>query len=108
MMIDAPAREPVVTVVADNSEVEEEAARVSAALRAARVMVDNSYKAKPKRQAEIARKNGNSAVLYVRAGSDAVPNAHVTFLTDEEQARDAIFKTISESLPNLRVTRSDQ
>jgi histidyl-tRNA synthetase len=108
MMIDAPEPNLSVTVVADNLEVEEEAARISSTLRANDLVVDNAYKAKPKRQVELARKNGNTAVVFVRASSDAQPNAHVSFLTDDPDDRETVFKYVVDALPWVRVTRSDQ
>jgi len=108
MMIGEVPQDLSVAVVADNSEVEEEAARVSSLLRKNGVAVDNSYKAKPKRQVELARRNGNTAVVFVRASSEPTPNAHVSFLTEGAEEREKIFRYVVESLPAIRVTRSDQ
>ena len=108
MMIDAPRQAVSVAVVADSSEVEEEAARVSATLREQGISVDNSFKSKPKRQVELAKKSGNTAVVFVRASSDATPNVHVSFLTEGVEQRELAYKIVLEALPKLRVTRSDQ
>jgi histidyl-tRNA synthetase len=108
MMIDAPHRELSVTVVADDPKVEEDAVRITSMLRANNLVVDNSYKTKPKRQVELARKNGNTAVVFVRVGSDSTPSAYVSFLTDHASDREVVYKYVVDSLPSLRVTRSDR
>ncbi|MEO6225918.1 MAG: histidine--tRNA ligase [Sphingomicrobium sp.] len=107
MIADPPARASV-AVVADNADLQPEAARVSSALRACGISVDNSYKPKPKRQVELARKNGNSSVVFVRCEAGAAPTAYVSFLTENAAVRDAVFAALVAALPAMSLARSDQ
>ena len=67
MMIDAPAPdEPLIAVVPDRPELGTEATEIAAHLRRNGVAVVQAYRGNAKRQAELARKNGADAVLFVR------------------------------------------
>lgn len=87
MLSEAPLMNPTVAVVADTPEVEEEALRMSAALRAQDIGVDEAYRGNAKRRAEIAKKRANNAIVYVRSTSDPMGKVHVTYLTDDSTLR---------------------
>ncbi|UAK24119.1 histidine--tRNA ligase [Sphingomonas nostoxanthinifaciens] len=75
MLIETPKRaQPVLAVIADTTEATEAAARATRLLRAAGYEVRNGYATKAKRQAELARKGGVDALVYVRL----VPGEGVT------------------------------
>jgi histidyl-tRNA synthetase len=109
MMIDAPTQGIAVTVVADNPEVEEEALRISAALRSKGLTVDNAYKGKPKRQAEFAKKHANTAVIFLRASSEPIANVHISYLTENAaergKVRDMVVRAVG---PKRIVTGGDE
>ena len=103
MMIESPPKDVTVTVVADNPEVEEEAQRISEALREERIAIDNAYRGKPKRQAELAKKHANSAVVFVRSGSEPIANVHISYLTDDEEERRKVREAVVISVGPQRV-----
>ena len=71
MLIDAPeVDEMTVAVIPDKPELQAQATRVTAELRSAGVPVDVAYRGNAKRRAEVARKNGIRALLYVRANDE--------------------------------------
>jgi histidyl-tRNA synthetase len=109
MMIDAPADGVTLSVVADTPEVEEEAVRITLALRAKGIPVDNAFRGKPKRQVELAKKRGNGAVVFVRATSDSLPKVHISYLTDDEVVRSAIRVDVATAVgPRRLVSGSNE
>ena len=109
MMIDAPESSRFVSVIADNPEVESEAARVTAALRAGGQNVDNAYKGKPKKQVEQAKKRGSDAIVFVRATSDDLPKVHVSFLGARRDDRAAIVEAVKAAIgEDHMVSSSDE
>ena len=73
MLIDAPARDaPLLAVIPDTAGDEDGAANVTRALRSAGLQVGNAFGGKAKRRAEIARKAGADALVYVRDGGRSV------------------------------------
>ena len=71
MMIDTPKSEvSMIAVIPDRPEFEGQATKVAAQLREAGVAVDVAFRGNAKRRAEIARKNGIQALLYVRANDE--------------------------------------
>jgi histidyl-tRNA synthetase len=79
MLIETPVREkPVFAVIADAPDQDNEAARVTRALRSAGHEVRNGYASKAKRQAELARKAGVDALVYVRGDGLNVSAARET------------------------------
>jgi histidyl-tRNA synthetase len=66
MLIEAPASELLLAVIADTPEDEKAAAEVTRHLRASGIAVNNGYAAKVRRKAEQARKAGADALVYVR------------------------------------------
>ena len=106
MMIDAPGSDRFVSVVADNPEVESEAAHVTAALRASGQGVDNAYKGKPKRQVELAKKRGSDAVIFVRATSDTASKVHVSFLGAHRDDRSKILEAVKAAIGDDHIVSS--
>jgi histidyl-tRNA synthetase len=71
MMIDAPELDgPRLAVIPDRPEFEQQAIKIAADLRSSGVAVDAAYRGNAKRRAEVARKNGIRAFLYVRANDE--------------------------------------
>jgi histidyl-tRNA synthetase len=103
MMIDAPNGEIVLSVVADSIEVELEAKSIAAALRRAGLPVDDSFKPKPKRQAELAKKRGHDAIIYVRAGSDSRGHIHISYLTSDESKRGQVRLKVMDAVGSRRI-----
>jgi histidyl-tRNA synthetase len=103
MMIDAPQSEIVLSVVADSIEVELEVKKIAADLRRAGLPVDDSFKQKPKRQAELAKKRGHDAIVYVRAGSDPRGHIHISYLTDNESKRADIRLRVIDAVGSRRI-----
>ncbi|HUE78328.1 MAG TPA: histidine--tRNA ligase [Sphingomicrobium sp.] len=67
MMIEAPVREaPLIGVVPNIPEFGLEADRITEHLRGKGVAVYRAYRGNAKRQAEVARKNGADAILFIR------------------------------------------
>ena len=106
MMIEAPGSDRFVSVVADNPEVESEAAHVTAALRASGQGVDNAYKGKPKRQVELAKKRGSDAVIFVRATSDTASKVHVSFLGAHRDHRSKILEAVKAAIGDDHIVSS--
>ncbi|HEX7783656.1 MAG TPA: histidine--tRNA ligase [Sphingobium sp.] len=70
MLIDAPQPEPKIAIIPDNPSLYEEAVRVAHALRREGFVATMAFKGNAKRHAEIARKVGAEAALYVREVTD--------------------------------------
>ena len=71
MMIAAPTPDTArLAVIPDQPDLESQAMKVAAQLRSAGVRVYFAYRGNAKRRAELARKNGVSALLYVRANDE--------------------------------------
>jgi histidyl-tRNA synthetase len=67
MMIDAPAPDAAsIAVIPDQPSLESQAMKIAAELRSAGVPTYFAYRGNAKRRAELARKNGVQALLYVR------------------------------------------
>ncbi len=67
MLVDAPVRAaPLFAIIPDRPDLIGEAAALSRALRAAGHNVTNAYRGDAKRQAEVARKAGVDALVYVQ------------------------------------------
>jgi histidyl-tRNA synthetase len=96
MLVAEPAADTSVCVIADTPDMEIVAVGVTSALRAKGIIVDESYANKPKRQAEIARKRGAAALLYVRGGSS--PHIYVRYLAEDRQAQLAVFSNLNEAI----------
>ncbi len=76
MLGDAVPSPPIVAVIADSTSQLADAFKLTRQLRARGIAVDVSYGGKPKRQAELAKKRGNDALIYARADGET----HVTVL----------------------------
>jgi histidyl-tRNA synthetase len=107
MMIEAVPDTLTIAVVADNAEVEEEAQGVIRKLRNDGVAVDLSYRGNAKRKAEIARKRGNQAILFVRPTSDPLGKLHVTYLTENITKKDEIRSKILAAVGTGRILSGD-
>ncbi|AUW59722.1 histidine--tRNA ligase [Sphingobium sp. SCG-1] len=70
MLIDAPKSEPKIAIIPDNPALYEDALRVAQSLRVQGFATVMAFKGNAKRHAEIARKVGADAALYVRATSE--------------------------------------
>ncbi len=109
MMIELPPTDVFVSVVADDAEVEDEAARLTATLRQAGANVSNAFRGKPKKRVELAKKQGSDAVIFVRATSDPVAKIHISFLTDDHARRTDIRHRVMEALgPHQLVSDSSE
>ena len=102
MLIETPAADPVLSVIADSPEVEDGARRIAIDLRRAGLIVDDSFKPKPKRQAELAKKRDHDAIVYVRAGSDPRGQVHISYLTTNELKRADIRERVTDAVGSRR------
>jgi histidyl-tRNA synthetase len=85
MMIDAPEAELLISVVADNAEVEQEAEKIANLLRAAGLGAEIAYRGNAKRRVELAKKRGHSAALIVRASSDRAGQLYLQHLKGDQK-----------------------
>lgn len=90
MLVEEVAGSEVISVVADNPEVAEEAERLTRDLRKSKVAVDNPYRGNAKRRLEYAKKRGHQAVVFVRPNSDTRGAFHITYLTKAQGTRKRI------------------
>ncbi|MBX3560438.1 MAG: histidine--tRNA ligase [Sphingomonas sp.] len=108
MMIEAPERGIVLSVIADDSEVEEEAQRIASSLRAHEIAVDTAYRGNSRKRVEYAKKRDHHAVVFVRATSDPVGKVHISYLTSESDLRREIrLAVVSAVGPRQIVSGSD-
>ena len=100
MLVERETEDEVVSVIADAAELDAEALAVTSLLRQAGIRVDNAYANKPKRQIELARKRGNAAIVFVRAGVKGDDRAivHVRYLTERRDIQVRILPAISQAL----------
>jgi histidyl-tRNA synthetase len=77
MLINAPVQPLLLAVIADTAESEADAQNMTTALRSLDVAVFRAPKGNAKRQAEVARKKGASAILYVRRDPDYREHLHL-------------------------------
>jgi histidyl-tRNA synthetase len=94
MLLDAATASPVVAVVADHEALTDDASALIAKLRRHGVAVDVSYKGNAKRKAEVARKNSNNAIIYVRATPVSQSNTHITFVSSTQTENDQLEKEL--------------
>lgn len=95
MLIEEPVKDRAVAVVADSAEVEEEAQRLTQALRQANQAVDNAYRGNSKKRVDFARKRGCSAIVFVRPDSGGTGTYHISFLTDDIGQQDEIHAKVT-------------
>ncbi len=69
MLVDSPPREPFIAVVPDNPSLEGEAHQLAFRLRQLGFASTIAYKGNAKRHAEIAKRLGADAVLYIRSSA---------------------------------------
>jgi histidyl-tRNA synthetase len=83
MLIDPPVRkEPLFAVIADSPSQEMEARQITRQLRQNGVNVSRAYSGNAKRQAELARKAGVDALVYVRAAEAQGERINVSVARD--------------------------
>jgi histidyl-tRNA synthetase len=81
---------PIITVIADNQEVQDEVDRLVFEFRHNGVGVDQSYKGRPDRIKASAERNGNNAVVIVSATSDVNPKLFIKHFTSSSDLRSKI------------------
>lgn len=101
MLIDAPAKEIVISVIPENSEVEEEAARTLALLRSDKMVAEMAFRGNAKRRVEIARKKGHRGALFVRAASDDRRKFHFQYFGDNQTEANALRNAVSRALGGI-------
>jgi histidyl-tRNA synthetase len=98
MLIDRPAPDvPMIAVVPDRPELEEEAFQLLCHLRQNEISAVMAFRGNAKRRVEIARKSGAQAALFVRATDDPAQKLHLTQLApDLDQS---FLKRVQRALP---------
>ncbi len=101
MLVAEPISSEVLTVIADEVGLEGHAQAIVTYLRRAGLVVDRQYSVKPKRQIELARKRGNTAIVFVRAlqGDIAFPYANVKYLSEDREVQERAFSAVNAALP---------
>jgi histidyl-tRNA synthetase len=85
MLVVEPARDEVLTVIADAPEMETDALIVSALLRQAGLPVERHFAAKSKRQIELSKKRGNAGIFFVkRADAGSAPFVQARYQGDDD------------------------
>jgi histidyl-tRNA synthetase len=85
MLVVEPARDEVLTVIADAPEMETDALIVSALLRQAGLPVERHFAAKSKRQIELSKKQGNAGIFFVkRADAGSAPFVQARYQGDDD------------------------
>jgi histidyl-tRNA synthetase len=98
MLLDAAGKaDPIVAVVPDQPELEEEAQRLVTYLRASNLGAILGYRGNAKKRVEAARKAGAQAVLFVRATDDPAQKLHLTQLSQD--ADRAFLTSLQSALP---------
>jgi histidyl-tRNA synthetase len=90
MLIEPPAADPVVAVVADAPALESRALATMLQLRAAGIATEIAYRGNAKRQVEIARKRQSAAIVFVRE-----EGLHVQHLGPDDDGRAALATAIA-------------
>ncbi|RXR30391.1 histidine--tRNA ligase [Sphingobium fluviale] len=98
MLVDRLPNAPTVAVIADKPELSGEANTLITKLRAEGLAVDVAYKGNAKRQAEIARKAANTAIIYVRQPLLEADSVHLTFVSDNQQANNVVETSVARVL----------
>ncbi len=90
MLIDAPRADMIISVVPDNLEVEDEAQRIAAQLRASGISADVAFRGNAKKRVELAKKRKHRGVLIVRATSDQTGKLYLQHLDENQSDRDEV------------------
>ena len=81
MLVGEPARNPMIAVIPDNPSLEADAVNMAYRLRIEGFATTIAYKGNAKRHAELARRAGADAALYIRPTTeDGLPRYHLTLL----------------------------
>lgn len=78
LVAELPEEAVKLAVVADRTELDSAALKVTQFLRDKGLAIESAYSGKPKKQAEAAKKRNVDGVLYVRDEKDGVPVLHLT------------------------------
>jgi histidyl-tRNA synthetase len=88
MLVAAPVETAVITVIADEPELEADAIVVTALLRNAGIKVERHFAPKAKRQIELAKKRVNGAIFFVRRASPFAPlHVYVRYFMEDQSAQ---------------------
>jgi histidyl-tRNA synthetase len=98
MMLPGVARELVVTVIADKPELAGPAFDLAQRLRSVDLSVGSGYSENPKRQKELARKQGSCAILYVRSPTLTAEAVHVSSIDASEMELGLIQRRLTVAL----------
>ncbi len=98
MLIGEPERNVIVSVVPDSPELEEEAQRCAAKLRAAGIAADVAFRGNSKKRIELAKKRKHNGILIVRPASNEVDRYHLQHLDEAQEARDALRTAVLTAL----------
>ena len=82
LVAEAARAAPMLAVIANNSEMTDQARIATERLRAAGFAVDNGYAGSTKRLAELARKRGLDAIVYVRAALGTPGDVYVSAIPE--------------------------
>ena len=102
MLVGDLPRTPFIAIIPDKPELEVEARNVASQLRSAGLEVTMAYRGNAKRQAELARKAGVDALLYVRAADTDSDRLNLSMVEGSRFERSNIDNSILDALPNYR------
>ncbi|CAA9520477.1 MAG: Histidyl-tRNA synthetase [uncultured Sphingomonadaceae bacterium] len=107
MLVETPARDkPLFSVIPDEVGLEKLAIQVTHQLRQAGLDVYEASRGSPKRRAELARKAGVDALIYVRKPSDDEP-LNVSVIRGSRFAHDKLQMEVFGNLPQYDVASGD-
>ena len=92
MLVEKPALEPAVAVIADKTELEAAASRVRGQFRQLGVPVHTAFRGSAKRQAEIAHKADVAGIVYIRSETDGIPE--INFSVSKERDDGLLFQSV--------------
>ena len=101
MLVDAPAAEkPDVTVVPERAELENEAIKITAALRRKGKRVEIALRGNTKRRIELAKKSGSQAILFVRDANQNRNSLNLTHISRDNGQATQFLLNILGALPS--------
>jgi histidyl-tRNA synthetase len=99
MLVAEPELPRVLTVIADEADLEADAIVVAAMLRNAGFPIERHFAPKAKRQIELARKRGNAAIFFVKRASPASPpHVSLRYLIEDRGVQSDYFARASGAL----------
>lgn len=100
MLLDTPSvAAPLIAVIPEKPELELDALFIAGQLRAAGWQIDMAYRGNAKRRAEIARKNGADALLYIRIDDVGANRLNLSMTPHSRFDRIQIDQRLLDTLP---------